>query len=154
MGSGKGRGAYLGRSWAKAARPRPSTCATVRAAAPARSAPSLPNCPLHPPCLALPPFAQSTHQVRDALRRAMAAAPDAWDWAAARVPSALTDELEAAQAVKKAEKRARQKALLKERSEVSEEKKAEAAAAAKAAMEEEIARAAAEAAAMSLRCVC
>jgi len=31
----------------------------------------------------------------------MAAAPGAWDWAAAHVPSPLTDELEAAQALKK-----------------------------------------------------
>jgi len=52
-----------------------------------------------------------------------------------------------------AEKRARQKGKVGDRKEGSQDKKAEAAAAAKAAMEDEIARAAAEAAAMSLRCV-
>lgn len=40
-------------------------------------------------------------EVRDAFRRAMAAAPDRWDWGAAEVPSALTEDLEAAQAAKK-----------------------------------------------------
>lgn len=39
----------------------------------------------------------SSKAVRDAFRRAMAAAPEQWDWAAAGVPSPLTDELEATQ---------------------------------------------------------
>jgi hypothetical protein len=43
----------------------------------------------------------TTRKVRDAFRRHMAAAPAAWNWAAADVPSPLTDELEAAQASKK-----------------------------------------------------
>lgn len=40
-------------------------------------------------------------EVRDALRRFMAAEPDAWDYSEAGIPSALTEELEAAQAAKK-----------------------------------------------------
>ena len=38
---------------------------------------------------------------RAAFRKFMAAAPEQWDWHAAGVPSALTDEAEAAQAAKK-----------------------------------------------------
>lgn len=37
---------------------------------------------------------------RDAMRRFMSAHPDRWDWRAAHVPSALTEEMEAAQAAK------------------------------------------------------
>ena len=39
--------------------------------------------------------------VRDAFRRYMAAEPERWDYAAAEVPSALTQEMEAAQNAKK-----------------------------------------------------
>ncbi|WIA19082.1 hypothetical protein OEZ85_003734 [Tetradesmus obliquus] len=53
-------------------------------------------------------------EVRDAFRRFMAAEPDAWDYAAADVPSPLTDEMESAQQSKKAEKKARQKAKEKQ----------------------------------------
>jgi hypothetical protein len=40
-------------------------------------------------------------QVRDAFRRFRAAAPDAWDYDAADIPAALTEQLEAAQQSKK-----------------------------------------------------
>lgn len=45
-----------------------------------------------------PPFPL---QVRDAFRRFMAQHPDTWDYAAADVPSPLTEEMEAAQQSKK-----------------------------------------------------
>jgi hypothetical protein len=48
-----------------------------------------------------PYLAAATKEVRDAFRRYMAQAPDQWDYAAAGIPSALTDELESAQAAKK-----------------------------------------------------
>ena len=41
-------------------------------------------------------------EIGDAFRRARAAAEDAWDWGAAGVTSALTPEMEAAQAAKRA----------------------------------------------------
>ena len=44
----------------------------------------------------------ANRQTRDAFRRARAAAEDAWDWGAAGVTSALTPEMEAAQAAKRA----------------------------------------------------
>jgi hypothetical protein len=40
-------------------------------------------------------------QVRDAFRRYMAQAPDAWDYTVSDIPSPLTDEMEAAQQSKK-----------------------------------------------------
>ena len=40
-------------------------------------------------------------EVRNAFRRAMAQEPDKWDWAAAGVPSGLTEEMEEAQHSKK-----------------------------------------------------
>lgn len=43
----------------------------------------------------------SSKEVRDAFRRFMAAEPDKWDYSASGIPSALTEELEAAQAAKK-----------------------------------------------------
>jgi hypothetical protein len=46
----------------------------------------------------------ASKEVRDAFRRAMGAEPDKWDWTAAGVPSALTDELQAAQAAKQVSK--------------------------------------------------
>ena len=49
-------------------------------------------------------------QTRDAFRRARAAAEDAWDWGAAGVTSALTPEMEAAQAAKRAAASAAEKA--------------------------------------------
>lgn len=49
-----------------------------------------------------PPYALATEKAaRDAFRRFMAAHPDKWDYAAAALPSALTEDLEAAQAAKK-----------------------------------------------------
>jgi hypothetical protein len=48
------------------------------------------------------PYMVATNkEVRDAFRRFMASASDQWDYVAAGIPSALTDELEAAQAAKK-----------------------------------------------------
>lgn len=41
-------------------------------------------------------------EVRDVFRRYRAAQPDAWDYVAAGVPEALSEELEAAQAAKRA----------------------------------------------------
>jgi len=92
-----------------------------------------------------PYLVASTKDVRDAFRRFMAAEPDRWDYSAAGVPSALTEDLEAAQAAKKAEKKARQKAKEQERKAAANEKKKKAEEDAKAAMDDEIARAVAEA---------
>lgn len=39
--------------------------------------------------------------MRDALRRFMASAPDAWDYSGSDIPSGLTSEMEAAQQGKK-----------------------------------------------------
>lgn len=48
------------------------------------------------------PYALSANKaVRDAFRRCMAEEPERCDWTAAEVPSALTSELEAAQAARK-----------------------------------------------------
>ena len=52
----------------------------------------------------------ANRQTRDAFRRARAAAEDAWDWGAAGVTSALTPEMEAAQAAKRAAASAAEKA--------------------------------------------
>jgi len=61
---------------------------------------------------------------RDAFRRAMARAPDAWDWISeAQVPSALTEELEAKHAAKEAEYEAARKAKEKERKKAQKERK-------------------------------
>ncbi|KAF5841474.1 hypothetical protein DUNSADRAFT_12639 [Dunaliella salina] len=92
-----------------------------------------------------PYLVASTKDVRDAFRRFMAAEPDRWDYSAAGVPSALTEDLEAAQAAKKADKKARQKAKEQERKAAANEKKKKAEEDAKAAMDDEIARAVAEA---------
>jgi hypothetical protein len=73
--------------------------------------------------------------VRDAFRRAAAAAPDAHDWGAAGVPSALTPEMEAAQAARTAEKKTRQRAAEKERKAAEKADKERKAAAAKIADE-------------------
>ncbi|KAK7340128.1 hypothetical protein VNO77_20822 [Canavalia gladiata] len=53
-------------------------------------------------------------EVRNAFRRFMASNPDKWDWHAAKVPSALTKEMEESQAAKQAEKDAKRKARAKE----------------------------------------
>ncbi|KNA25809.1 hypothetical protein SOVF_003120 isoform A [Spinacia oleracea] len=72
-------------------------------------------------------------EVRNTFRRFMASNLDKWDWHAAKVPSALTKEMEESQAVKQAEKDAKRKAkakeLKKQRKEREKEKKAEAMAA-------------------------
>ena len=61
---------------------------------------------------------------RDAFRRAMARAPDAWEWISeAQVPSALTEELEAKHAAKEAEYEAARKAKEKERKKAQKERK-------------------------------
>ncbi|XP_050912288.1 uncharacterized protein LOC127127202 isoform X2 [Lathyrus oleraceus] len=53
-------------------------------------------------------------EVRNTFRRFMASNPDKWDWNAAKVPSALTKEMEESQAAKQAEKDAKRKARAKE----------------------------------------
>ncbi|KAM4094473.1 hypothetical protein ACB094_06G198300 [Castanea mollissima] len=56
----------------------------------------------------------SEKEVRNAFRRFMASNPDKWDWDVAKVPSALTKEMEESQAAKQAEKDAKRKARAKE----------------------------------------
>ncbi|CAN0224473.1 unnamed protein product, partial [Discosporangium mesarthrocarpum] len=56
-------------------------------------------------------------EVRDAFRRARAAAPGRWDWEEARVPEPLTDELEQRRKVKEREKKRRAKRRKKEEKE-------------------------------------
>ena len=58
----------------------------------------------------------ANRQTRDAFRRARAAAEDAWDWGAAGVTSALTPEMEAVQAAKRAAASAAERARDKVRS--------------------------------------
>ncbi|KAJ8573286.1 hypothetical protein K7X08_009797 [Anisodus acutangulus] len=53
-------------------------------------------------------------EVRNTFRRFMASNLDKWDWIAAKVPSALTKEMEETQAAKQAEKDANKKARAKE----------------------------------------
>ncbi|KAJ1426784.1 Zinc finger C2H2-type [Sesbania bispinosa] len=53
-------------------------------------------------------------EVRNAFRRFMASNLEKWDWHAAKVPSALTKEMEESQAAKQAEKDAKRKARAKE----------------------------------------
>ncbi|GIL44599.1 hypothetical protein Vafri_2123 [Volvox africanus] len=107
-------------------------------------------------------------ETRDAFRRFMAQHPDKWDYAAAGIPSPLTEDMEAAQQAKKAAHKAKLKAKDAERKaaksaaaestaasgSVAERRRAEAAAAEaarKQAVEDEIAQAAAEAAAIAAR---
>ncbi|KAK7394883.1 hypothetical protein VNO78_15424 [Psophocarpus tetragonolobus] len=70
-------------------------------------------------------------EVRNTFRRFMASNLEKWDWHAAKVPSALTKEMEESQAVKQAEKDAKRKARAKElkRLRKAKEKKAQAEAA-------------------------
>ncbi|KAK9810484.1 hypothetical protein WJX72_011395 [[Myrmecia] bisecta] len=96
-----------------------------------------------------PPYdVASEKSVRDAFRRFMACEPAKWDYAAAAVPSPLSEELEAQQQAKQAEKKARQKEKERERKAAAAERKKAAAAEAKAAAEEEVRQAAAQAAAI------
>ncbi|OIT32135.1 PREDICTED: ankyrin repeat and zinc finger domain-containing protein 1 [Nicotiana attenuata] len=61
------------------------------------------------------PYVLATEkEVRNTFRRFMASNVDKWDWHAAKVPSALTKEMEEAQAAKQAEKDAKKKARAKE----------------------------------------
>ncbi|XVF33472.1 hypothetical protein REPUB_Repub17cG0171400 [Reevesia pubescens] len=53
-------------------------------------------------------------EVRNTFRRFMASNPDKWDWNSAKVPSALTKEMEESQAAKQAERDAKRKARAKE----------------------------------------
>ncbi|EXB52676.1 hypothetical protein L484_022453 [Morus notabilis] len=80
----------------------------------------------------------SDKEVRNTFRRFMALNLDKWDWNAAKVPSALTKEMEESQAVKQAEKDAKRKARAKELKKLrkAKEKKAQAEAAAKVAQEQ------------------
>eukprot|EP00198_Chlamydomonas_reinhardtii_P013555 XP_001702892.1 predicted protein [Chlamydomonas reinhardtii] len=117
----------------------------------------------HDPCArdgkGRPPYdLASDKETRDAFRRFMAQQPDRWDYSTSGIPSALTEEMEAAAAAKKAAHKAKLKAKDAERKDAGpsaeERKKAaeEAAAAAKrAAVEDEIAAALAEAEAMAAR---
>ncbi|XP_057980286.1 uncharacterized protein LOC131166070 [Malania oleifera] len=68
-------------------------------------------------------------EVRNSFRRFMAKNLDKWDWHAAKVPSALTKEMEDSQAAKQAEKDAKKKARSKELKKLrkAREKKAQAA---------------------------
>ncbi|KAK6260792.1 VLRF1/Vms1 - like 1 [Theobroma cacao] len=70
-------------------------------------------------------------EVRNTFRRFMASNLDKWDWNAAKVPSALTKEMEESQASKQAEKDAKRKARAKELKKLrrAKEKKAQAEAA-------------------------
>ncbi|XWS45958.1 hypothetical protein CRYUN_Cryun14cG0023900 [Craigia yunnanensis] len=53
-------------------------------------------------------------EVRNSFRRFMASNPEKWDWNSARVPSALTKEMEESKVAKQAEKDAKRKARAKE----------------------------------------
>ncbi|GKU88349.1 hypothetical protein SLEP1_g2627 [Rubroshorea leprosula] len=70
----------------------------------------------------------SEKEVRNSFRRFMASNLDKWDWHAAKVPSALTKEMEESQAAKQAEKDAKKKARAKELKKLrrAKEKKAQA----------------------------
>ncbi|XP_010277447.1 PREDICTED: ankyrin repeat and zinc finger domain-containing protein 1 isoform X2 [Nelumbo nucifera] len=70
-------------------------------------------------------------EVRNIFRRFMALNIDKWDWHSAKVPSALTKEMEESQAAKQAEKDAKRKAKSKELKKLrrAKEKKAQAQAA-------------------------
>ncbi|XVF79917.1 hypothetical protein PTKIN_Ptkin15bG0029000 [Pterospermum kingtungense] len=70
-------------------------------------------------------------EVRNTFRRFMASNPEKWDWNSAKVPSALTKEMEESQAAKQAEKDAKRKARAKELKKLrrAKEKKAQAEAA-------------------------
>ncbi|KAI4354908.1 hypothetical protein L6164_003733 [Bauhinia variegata] len=70
-------------------------------------------------------------EVRNTFRRFMASNLDKWDWHTAKVPSALTKEMEESQASKQAEKDAKKKARAKELKKLrkAKEKKAQAEAA-------------------------
>ncbi|XP_054780675.1 uncharacterized protein LOC129288208 [Prosopis cineraria] len=70
-------------------------------------------------------------EVRNTFRRFMASNLEKWDWYAAKVPSALTKEMEESQAAKQAEKDAKRKARAKELKKLrkAKEKKAQAEAA-------------------------
>ncbi|XP_050386642.1 uncharacterized protein LOC126802963 isoform X1 [Argentina anserina] len=61
-------------------------------------------------------------EVRNTFRRFMAAHLEKWDWNAAKVPSALTKEMEESQAAKQAEKEAKRKARAKELKKLRKEK--------------------------------
>ncbi|GAB2271585.1 hypothetical protein Dimus_006417 [Dionaea muscipula] len=78
------------------------------------------------------PYMMATDkEVRNTFRRFMALNLDKWDWHAAKVPSALTKEMEESQAAKQAEKDAKRKAKAKELKKLhkAREKKAQAEAA-------------------------
>ncbi|BBN19387.1 ankyrin repeat and zinc finger domain-containing protein 1 [Marchantia polymorpha subsp. ruderalis] len=60
-------------------------------------------------------------ETRNVFRRYMARFPDQWDWHAANVPSALTEEMELAQAAREAEKKAKRKEIEKERKKLRKE---------------------------------
>ncbi|GJP67746.1 hypothetical protein CLOP_g24524 [Closterium sp. NIES-67] len=63
----------------------------------------------------VPYVVAANRATRDAFRRFMAGREAQWDWHAAQVPSALTEELQASQAARQAEKDAKKKAKEKER---------------------------------------
>ncbi|VFQ84008.1 unnamed protein product [Cuscuta campestris] len=75
-----------------------------------------------------PYMVATVKEVRNTFRRFMASNPDKWDWSAAKVPSALTKEMEESQAAKQAEKDAKKKARAKEHKKLrkAKQKKAQA----------------------------
>jgi hypothetical protein len=83
--------------------------------------------------------------------RFMAAFPDRWDYTLAAIPSPLTDEQEAAQEAKRAEKAAKRKEVLKERKKEKRAQEAAAKAAEEARKKEEEAAALTSAAAAAVR---
>ncbi|KAG7028651.1 Ankyrin repeat and zinc finger domain-containing protein 1 [Cucurbita argyrosperma subsp. argyrosperma] len=80
-------------------------------------------------------------EVRNSFRRFMASNLDKWDWNAAKVPSALTKEMEESQAAKQAEKDAKRKARAKELKKLKKEKAKKAQAEAEAAESQKAAKA-------------
>ncbi|KAK3277217.1 hypothetical protein CYMTET_14762 [Cymbomonas tetramitiformis] len=75
--------------------------------------------------------------VRDIFRRYMASNPDQWDYSAAQIPSALTEDMEQEQALKKAEKDAIKKAKEKERKKAKKQREKEEKAAESAEVEKD-----------------
>lgn len=102
----------------------------------------------------LPFFVAKRKEARDAFRRFMAAHPDAFDYAVAQIPSALTAEMEEEQARRQSKKAEKNRERKKKQKEAEKKKKAKAAAAAAAAAEQAAAeKAAAEAAAAAAAAV-
>ncbi|GAQ84657.1 hypothetical protein KFL_001990100 [Klebsormidium nitens] len=98
-----------------------------------------------------PYMAAKEKGVRNVFRRFMAAFPDRWDYTLAAIPSPLTEDQEAAQEAKRAEKAAKRKEVLKERKKEKRAQDAAAKAAEEARKKEEESAALAAAAASAVR---